>query len=146
MTKHFTYLMRVRYGECDPQNVVFNARYADYTDIAATEFMRAIWGDYKNILAQGIDTQVVNLNISWKSSARFDDILALEVFTQCTGNSSFTLHTTVRHYETGDELATAEVVYVMVSCPEYVKQPIPDNLRETLEAGAPSVVVNHAGV
>ena len=32
----FTLLLRVRYGECDAQEVVFNARYADYIDIAMT--------------------------------------------------------------------------------------------------------------
>ena len=34
----FELLLRVRYSECDAQEVVFNARYADYADLAATEF------------------------------------------------------------------------------------------------------------
>jgi len=32
--KPFTLYLRVRYGECDAQKVVFNARYADYVDVA----------------------------------------------------------------------------------------------------------------
>jgi len=36
----FRLLLRVRYGECDAQQVVFNARYGDYVDVAATEFYR----------------------------------------------------------------------------------------------------------
>jgi acyl-CoA thioesterase FadM len=40
----FRYLLRVRYGECDAQKIVYNARYGDYVDLAATEFLRAIWG------------------------------------------------------------------------------------------------------
>ena len=28
-------LVRVRYAECDAQGVVFNARYADYADLAS---------------------------------------------------------------------------------------------------------------
>ncbi len=31
LSENFTLLLRVRYGECDAQQVVFNARYADYT-------------------------------------------------------------------------------------------------------------------
>ena len=38
MNQPFRYYMQVRYGECDAQKVVFNARYGDYTDLAATEF------------------------------------------------------------------------------------------------------------
>ena len=38
----FRYYLRVRYGECDAQKVVFNARYADYVDLAAVEFLRAL--------------------------------------------------------------------------------------------------------
>ena len=40
----FRLLLRVRYGECDAQQVVFNARYGDYVDVAATEFYRAVFG------------------------------------------------------------------------------------------------------
>ncbi|MGH9635377.1 MAG: acyl-CoA thioesterase, partial [Candidatus Angelobacter sp.] len=39
---HFRYYLRVRYGECDAQKVVFNARYAEYVDLATTEFLRAL--------------------------------------------------------------------------------------------------------
>ena len=33
MASRFRYYLRVRYGECDAQKVVFNARYADYVDL-----------------------------------------------------------------------------------------------------------------
>ena len=74
MKPAFTFLLRVRYSECDAQKVVFNARYAEYVDIAATEFMRAIWGGYDHLLERGIDFQVVNLNINWLASAHFDEV------------------------------------------------------------------------
>ena len=44
MSTPFTLLLRVRYGECDAQQVVFNARYGFYIDVAATEFYRALFG------------------------------------------------------------------------------------------------------
>ena len=43
----FTLLLRVRYGECDAQEVVFNARYADYIDIAMTEYFRSAVGGFQ---------------------------------------------------------------------------------------------------
>ena len=42
MSGHFRYYLRVRYGECDAQKVVFNARYADYIDLATTELAPTI--------------------------------------------------------------------------------------------------------
>jgi acyl-CoA thioester hydrolase len=55
--EQFTMLLRVRYGECDAQQVVFNARYAYYIDIAMTEYFRAAVGGFQVLLNKGLDTQ-----------------------------------------------------------------------------------------
>ena len=36
--------LRVRYGECDPQGIVFNANYLAYLDQTFTELLRAAYG------------------------------------------------------------------------------------------------------
>ena len=46
----FRFRFRVRYGECDAQGVVFNARYGDYVDIAVNEYIRTLFGDYQRLL------------------------------------------------------------------------------------------------
>ena len=143
--REFIHLLRVRYSECDAQKVVFNAKYAEFVDIAATEFTRAIWGHYDDILAMGVDSQVVNLNISWKTPSTFDDVLAIEVKAGKIGNSSYTLLFDITNYATGVEIAKAEIVYVMVNATEYRKMAIPDDLKQKLEKGAPGKLVNHAG-
>lgn len=144
--KNFTYLLRVRYSECDAQKIVFNGKYAEFVDIAATEYSRAVWGNYNDVLAIGVDSQVVNLNISWKAPSTFDDVLAIEVNTGNVGNSSYTFEFEIRNYETGASIASAQVVYVMVDATEFIKMPIPTDLRQKLEQGGPGLVVNHAGV
>ena len=144
--KNFTYLLRVRYSECDAQKVVFNGKYAEFVDIAVTEYIRAVWGDYNNVLAMGLDSQVVNLNISWQASSTFDDILAIEVNTRKIGNSSYTIGFELFDFETGNAVASAEIVYVMVSATEFTKRAIPDELKRKLEEGAANTVINHAGV
>lgn len=144
--KNFTYLLRVRYSECDAQQVVFNGKYAEFVDIAVTEFIREIWGGYNAVLAMGVDSQVVNLTISWKASSTFDDILAIEVKSSHIGNSSYTVDFDIRNYQTGAQIATAEIVYVMVDAQKFTKIGIPQDLRSKLEAGAPGVCVDHAGV
>ncbi len=43
MPADFVHELRVRYGECDPQGIVFNANYLLYFDVAFTELWRAGW-------------------------------------------------------------------------------------------------------
>lgn len=141
----FRLLMRVRYGECDAQQVVFNARYGDYVDVAATEFYRAVFGHYQTLLDQGLDSQVVRMVIDWSAPARFDDVLQLEVRTLRLGNSSFALEVDIRRHADQAAIARAEVTYVMVDARAFTKTTIPDAIRAQLERGAPDVTVNQAG-
>jgi acyl-CoA thioester hydrolase len=145
MPDPFCYYLRVRYAECDAQQVVFNSRYVDYVDAAMTEFTRVIWGDYNDLLAQGIDNQVVHLSIDWKAPARFDEVVAITVTPARIGDSSYTLRVDFYSHASGRHLATAEVVYVMVTADSFEKMAIPENMRQPLEKGAPGVRVDHAG-
>ena len=142
----FRYLFRVRYGECDAQQVVFNARYADYLDLAGTEFWRALLGGYHVLLEQGLDTQVVRLLIEWQSPARFDDVLCADVSVSRVGNTSFSITVRMTQATDGREVACAEVVYVLVDAADFTKRSVPEFLRQRLLAGVPGVIVNHAGL
>ena len=145
MASAFQLLLRVRYGECDAQQVVFNARYADYVDLAVTEFFRALLGSYKALLERGLDIQVVRQCIDWTSPARFDDVLELRVQTLRVGNSSYSLQVDMLHHGDQRPLARAEVTYVMVDSREFRKVEVPDDLRALLLRGAPGVRIDQAG-
>ncbi|MEM7359699.1 MAG: thioesterase family protein [Pseudomonadota bacterium] len=145
MPADFTYLFRVRYSECDAQKVVFNGKYAEYVDLAATEFIRALWGEHDNLFAKGVDFQVVSLTINWQASARFDDVLAISVKTSHIGNTSYRFSFEFTNQTSNRVIATAEAVYVMVDAENLTKMSIPDDMRATLQAGAQGVVINHAG-
>ena len=144
MTAAFRYYLRVRYGECDAQKVVFNARYADYVDIAGFEFFRAL--GYANEMVTGsLDYQLAKLTIQWKAPARFDQVLELSVYATRLGNTSFTVATDFRLAGETRLIATAETVYVLVEPRTLAKMPLPDHLRAALERGAPGVITDHAG-
>jgi acyl-CoA thioester hydrolase len=145
MSHNFRYLLRVRYSECDAQSVVFNAKYAEYADIAITEFIRSVYGDYANLLKRGLDNQVVDLHIQWQAPAKFDDVIQIDVETIRLGNSSYTVRSTFSLYESQTQIATADITYVMVSTPEFKKCNVPDDIRKALELGAVDTVVDHAG-
>ncbi len=146
MSTPFELLIRVRYGECDAQNVVFNARYADYVDHAMTEYFRALFGGYEKLVAQGMDSQVVKLTIEWQSPARFDEVLRLQVQPERVGNTSYSLSVTMSEQGSGRSVVRAEVVYVLLSTRTWEKMSIPEEVRERLANGAPGYSVDQAGI
>ena len=144
MTDPFRYYVRVRYGECDAQKVVFNARYADYVDLSTTEFLRALgFGDA--LITGAIDYQLVKLTIEWKAPARFDQVLELSACATRLGNTSFTVSTEFRVAGRESVIATAETVYVLVEARTLRKTPLPANLRAALERGGQGAITDHAG-
>lgn len=145
MAQPFTLLLRVRYGECDAQQVVFNARYGDYIDVAATEFYRALFGSYQALLDRGLDSQVVRMSTDWSSPARFDDVLALQVQTLRLGTTSYCLQVDIVQHAEQRLVARSEITYVMVDAQSFSKVAIPDDLRTQFECGAPDVLINQAG-
>ncbi len=141
----FTVLIRVRYAECDAQEVVFNSRYGDYVDIAITEYMRHLWGGYHDLIKQGFDNQVVKLSTEWTSSAKFDDVIAVSVAQSHIGNTSYSFDITLVDHKTQNAIATSEIVYVLVDTRDYKKTPIPKSLREKMELGVSDIIVDFSG-
>ena len=135
MPTYFRYYLRVRYGECDAQKVVFNARYAEYVDLATTEFLRAL-GYGEQLFSGELDFQLVKQTIEWKAPARFDQVLEVSVYAKNLGNTSFMLAAEFRVAGDDREIATAETVYVLVKQHTLTKTPIPPDLRTTLQNGA----------
>lgn len=146
ITNPFTFLLRVRYGECDAQQVVFNARYADYIDIAMTEYFRYSVGGFQVLLDKDLDTQVVSLHLDWHSSAKFDDVLAIAVTLNKVGNTSYSFDILVTDFVSQKMIVKSTITYVLVDTQNYQKTPVPNWLRETLISSTPMPIVNHAGV
>ena len=140
----FTHYLRVRYAECDAQKVVFNARYADFVDVAVTEFMRAI-GFEKEMVSGELDYQLVRQTLEWKAPARFDQVLAIAVSARQLGTTSFALRTEFRVADRDAIIATGETVYVLVDAATLQKRELPPRFRAALEAGAVGIHSDHAG-
>lgn len=139
----FRYLMRVRYGECDAQGIVFNARWGEYVDLAASEYTRHLFGSTDPVVAD-FDCRLVKQTMEWHAPARFDDVLELHVRTTRIGTTSYTTATEIRRFGDRTHLADCETVYVCVFHGTASKRPLPDRHRAQLEAGPGDVVVDHA--
>lgn len=145
MDQAFELLFRVRYGECDAQGVVFNARYGDYVDLAVTEYQRAAVGGYQELVRMGYETQVVRMLTEWKSPARYDDVLKATVAPTHFGNTSFSLTIVFVNAATGALIATSQGTYVLLDAETFTKHPIPPELKRALQEGAQGKKFNQAG-
>ena len=139
MSEPFRFLLRVRYHECDAQKIVFNARWGEYVDIATGEYTRALFGN------GGIEYRLVRQVTEWKAPAHYDDVIACAVRTLRVGTTSFTLASELTRHGEDAVLASVETVYVVVDAAAYQKLPISDAQRRAFEAGAPGLVIDHAG-
>ena len=82
--------LRVRYGECDPQGIVFNANYLLYFDVAFTELWREAVGPWSEMVERGIDAVVAEANLRFRAPARYDDVLELRARVVRLGTTSLT--------------------------------------------------------
>jgi len=127
MPEPFIHHLRVRFAECDPQGVVFNSHYLAYVDVAITELWRAALGNYQTMLDRGVDVVVAEARLRFRSPARFDDELRLEVAVAHMGNTSIiSQHRICRQDEL---LVEVEIRHVTVDRATLAKLPIPDWLR-----------------
>src|SRR3954449_4733048 len=97
----FEHGLRVRYGECDPQGIVFNANYLLYFDVAFTELWREAVGPWSEMTTRGYDAVVGEARLTFRRPARFDDELMLALTVARLGRSS--IGTALRVLR-GDEL------------------------------------------
>lgn len=142
MSQPFRYYLRVRYGECDAQGVVFNARYGEYLDLAVTEFFRAL-GYGEQLISAELDYQLVRQTLEWKAPARFDDVVEISVQTKHLGNTSFTVATEFRVASRPAAITIGETVYVLVDHGTLTKKKIPEDLRAALARGS-EASIDHA--
>lgn len=131
MADPFVHELRVRYGECDPQGIVFNANYLVYFDVAFTEFWREALGSWNEMVERGVDAVVAEANARFRSPARFDDEVQLQVRVAELGRTSIT--TAIDVCRDGEVLVEGRLRHVFVDAKTWKKVEMPDWIREGLE-------------
>jgi acyl-CoA thioester hydrolase len=129
----FSWSFRVRYHECDPQGIVFNAHYFAYFDMTITELFRAAFpgGGYADLVAaHGVDVVVAEATARFRGSARFDD--QIELAAQITRLGTTGMSTALEVRRDGTVLVEGELRHVFVGTESWEKTPIPDAVRAAL--------------
>ncbi|MEO6496369.1 MAG: thioesterase family protein, partial [Solirubrobacteraceae bacterium] len=84
----FRHTLRVRFQECDPQGVVYFARYPEYYDLTITELWREAFGSYGAMVASGTDMVVAEQRVRYLAPAVFDDLVDVDVSIERLGDTS----------------------------------------------------------
>jgi acyl-CoA thioester hydrolase len=124
---------RVRWGEVDPQAVVFNARYLDYADVAVTEYWRAIraaglWNDAP------VECHVAKAEVNFRKPIRADEEIDVMARTPRFGTSSMTTLVEIHGAGAEDLRASIELVAVHIDLSDHRPRPLPDSVRTALAA------------
>ncbi|HTZ86756.1 MAG TPA: thioesterase family protein [Solirubrobacteraceae bacterium] len=130
MAAPFIHPLRVRYGECDPQGIVFNANYLLYFDVAFTELWRAAVGPWQEMVERGVDAVVADARLHFRAPARYDEELNLRAQVRRLGKTSITTEIDVLR---GEELLVAGTLrHVCVSAETWRKTALPEWVRQGL--------------
>ncbi|GMN09135.1 thioesterase family protein [Croceitalea sp. MTPC9] len=69
---------RVRYGETDQMGIVYHGNYAQYLEMGRVEWLRDLGVTYKSMEDNGIQLPVINLQLKYIKSAKYDDLITVE--------------------------------------------------------------------
>jgi acyl-CoA thioester hydrolase len=131
MARRYTHRLRVRYGECDQQGVVFNAQYFAYFDHVLTEVWRDVVQPYMEMVDSGVDLVVADAQASFRDGAKFDDEIDLVWWITRLGNTAMTTRIDVMRDD--QLLVEGQMVHVFVRAHTTEKITIPDEIRAKLE-------------
>jgi acyl-CoA thioester hydrolase len=126
----FVHELRVRYGECDPQGIVFNANYLLYFDVAFTELWREAVGPWSMMVERGVDAVVAEANTRFRAPARYDDVLQLRGRIVRLGTTSIT--TEIDVVRDGELLVEGRLRHVFVDASTWEKIEMPDWIGDGL--------------
>ncbi len=124
---------RVRYGETDKMGVVYHGNYAQYLEMGRVEWLRSLGISYRSMEENGIMLPVISLQLQYKKSAYYDDLLTVE--TRLVKTPSVKIIFDYKIYNEARELLVeANTVLAFMDmktnkptkCPDYVLEKIAD--------------------
>jgi acyl-CoA thioester hydrolase len=118
--------IRVRYGECDMQQVVFNAHYLAYADDA----VMCWFADRLGGRIHEFDCMLKSVNLVWHRPLRLGDTAQLHCTVRRFGTTSFDVH--VHGSVAGEASFEATIVYVSTTPGAPVPTPVPNWVKDAL--------------
>ena len=128
----FMHRLRVRWAEVDRQDVVFNANYFLYFDVAVAEYWRAIGFRYPQDLVEkfGTDIFAVGASAEYHGSATYEDELDIGCRVGRIGRSS--MRWVFGIWRGPEHITSGELVYVNADLKTKKSARWPDTLKAAI--------------
>lgn len=132
----FEISFRIRYGETDQMGVVYHGNYPQFLEIARIEWLRSLGISYKNMEENGVMLPVISLQINYKKSAVYDDLITVAIQLRKIPAARIEFDYDIFN-ENGDLLVNANTVLAFID--SRTKKPIrcPAYILEKLDQAAP---------
>jgi acyl-CoA thioester hydrolase len=124
--------LTVRYAETDQMGVVYHANHLVWCDMARTEYLRERGIRYRDLEAGGLLLAVVDAQVRYRGSARFDDRLRIRCWVREVGSRRVEFGYAMDHVASGRAVATARTALVPLDA-SYALTTLPDDVRRVLE-------------
>lgn len=105
--------IRVRYGETDQMGIVYHGNYALYLEMGRIEWLRKLGISYKAMEENGIMLPVVSLNLNYKKSAGYDEVINVKTQLKNMPTAKIEFDYEITN-EKGDLLTTASTTLVFI--------------------------------
>jgi len=123
--------IRVRYPDTDKMGVVYHGKYLEYLDVARTEFFRETGFTYKELEDAGIGLVVVDVNMKFRMSAFYDDVISVECILDKV--ESATVNFKYKIFQGKSLLIEANVKLIAADLVKKHAVRIPENIQEGLQ-------------
>jgi acyl-CoA thioester hydrolase len=135
---------RVIYGDTDQMGMVYYANYLRYFEIARNEYLRRAGATYRKFEeTHGLMLPVVEAQVSYHRSARYDDELVIWAAVHARGAASvrfeYEIHRAPDGDAPGEKLVSGRTIHACITREGRVVR-LPDDLRAAV--GLPGVAPN----
>jgi acyl-CoA thioester hydrolase len=110
----FRTTIRVRYAETDAQRVVYYAHYLTYMEVVRWDYLRSLDLPFEFLRDFWQRHFTVEVRCSYKSPARFNDVLEGYGRVARIGHSSFDFEYLFVHQDDGRRIATGQSIHVLL--------------------------------
>ena len=130
---HFNTEVRVRLPETDAMGIVFHGNFFTYLEVGRVDYLRNLG------LSEGIrpirdfENVVVAAHLDFKSPARLDESLLIDVRTREIRHASFTFDFRIRHKQENRMVAIGYTTHCCID-ENFDPQEVPISFREVISA------------
>ena len=128
----FFHPIEVRYGDLDPQGHLNNSKYLTYFEQARVQYFIHLGMFTENESFMDLSEILAEVRVTFHAPVQFGMPIKVGAHISKLGNKSMTMEQSIVHVETGEVLATGEVILVAYDYHAEKTVLIPDEWREKI--------------